>query len=178
MPTAMDHVSPSLRILPGFEAILDRVSGDPHWETYLHESLCLQQNDIHIAIMRERFYRAIIDGTKTVESRFSRNRCAPYQTVTEGDVIMFKKTCEPITALSKVESVWYFDLRETPLESIVESYADQIAADDEFWDQKSHCAYASLMLLTDTIEISPIKCHKRDRRGWISMSTRQGGLEL
>ena len=91
---------------------------------------------------------------------------------------MFKKTCEPITALSKVESVWYFDLRETPLESIVESYADQIAADDEFWDQKSHCAYASLMLLTDTIEISPIKCHKRDRRGWISMSTRQGGLEL
>lgn len=91
---------------------------------------------------------------------------------------MFKKTCEPITALSKVASVWYYDLRETPLERIVDSYADQIAADAEFWDQQSQSSYASLMLLRDTIEITPISCHKRDRRGWISISTRQGGLEL
>lgn len=91
---------------------------------------------------------------------------------------MFKKTCEPITALSKVKRVWYYDLRETPLERIEKSYGDRIAADAEFWKERSQSSYASLMLLTDTIEISPINCHKRDRRGWISISTRQRGLEL
>lgn len=160
------------------DELLHGVSGDPNWTTYLQQAVKLQQIDFHLAIMCEPFYGSIINGTKTVESRFSRNRCAPYQAVAEGDVIMFKKVCEPISALSRVERVWYYDLRLTPLEQIIESHANEIAADDAFWEQQSESIYASLMLLTETIKIPPIECSKRDRRGWVSLSTRQGRLEL
>ena len=170
--------SPSYHIIPRLEDLLDRVSTNAHWNTYLYKTLDLEENDIHLAIMAEPFYQALINGTKTIESRFTRNRCAPFNTVAEGDIIMFKKVCEPITALSKVKDAWYYDLRETPLDSIEERYADEIAADDEFWHKRSDAVYASLILLTETIEIQPIECYKRDRRGWISMSTRQRSLEL
>ena len=46
---------------------------------------------VHLAILLEPYLQYILDGTKTVESRFSKNRIAPYNMVEPGDVVLLKK---------------------------------------------------------------------------------------
>src|SRR5260370_23796787 len=42
---------------------------------------------IHIAVMVEPFLSYILDGTKTIESRFSKNLIPPYRRITPGDLV-------------------------------------------------------------------------------------------
>jgi hypothetical protein len=65
---------------------------------------------IHLAVFVEPFLQFVLDGTKTVESRFSTNRCAPYQSVRRGDVLLLKRSSGPIVAVAEVAQVWFYEL--------------------------------------------------------------------
>ena len=157
-----------------FDELLQRVEGSVFWLSYLTRALgTMNQVGLHVAIFSEPFLTFILDGRKTIESRFSRNRCAPFRKVAEGDIVFIKKVAGPICGLSLVKQAWFFDLAYEPLEGIRHQYEDRICADECFWSTHRNSSYASLFLLGQTISVDPVRCEKRDRRGWVLLRSRQ-----
>ena len=87
--------------------------GHQFWEGYLEK---LSDSEpipfsVHLAILLEPYLQYILDGTKTVESRFSKNRIAPYNMVEPGDVVLLKKVAaKSISGVCVVRRVWFYRL--------------------------------------------------------------------
>ena len=160
-----------------FEELLQRVAGNEFWLEYLTRALePMSRVNIHLAVVSEPFLTFILDGRKTIESRFSQKRCAPFGMIAEGDIILFKEVAGPICGLSIAKQAWYFYLAYESLEAIRLRYEDRICADERFWGERRNSSYASLVSLGQTIAINPVRCEKRDRRGWVLIRSHQ--LEL
>lgn len=67
----------------------------------------------HIAILRQLFYDFVLSGLKTIESRWSMHKIAPYNKIKIGDTIFIKKTGDKILANAVVKDVKFFDLTPT-----------------------------------------------------------------
>ena len=50
-----------------------------------------QEGGLHLAVLKEPYLEFILKGEKTVESRFSIRRRAPYKRVEKGDVVILKQ---------------------------------------------------------------------------------------
>jgi len=64
---------------------------------------------LHLAILRQPYLDLIVDGTKTLESRFNTKRAAPFGRVAVGDLILLKGSGRPITNYffaSAARSIW------------------------------------------------------------------------
>jgi hypothetical protein len=121
---------------------------------------------LHLAIFVEPFLSFILQGRKTVESRFSVVKCAPYDRVSSGDVILLKRAAGPVVGLCRVTSAWFYELDTGSLREIRDRFAGAICADDNFWEARRACSYATLMTVSNPIEIPHFNVAKRDRRGW------------
>ena len=139
----------------------------PFWSRFLaHKNE--NKFTFHLAIFREPYLQFIIEGRKTVESRFSKNRCAPYDSVADGDVLLLKLSGGDIVGLCVVEKVWFYQLDPKSLKFIREKFGAAICPVDEtFWEDRKQSAYASLMRITQVTMIDNVKIDKRDRRGWM-----------
>jgi hypothetical protein len=126
---------------------------------------------LHLAILTEPFYSWLLDGTKTIESRFSRVRCAPYGTLAEGDVIVVKKTGGTVTGAFQAGHVRSYQLTPQRIAQLRDKYADQICAtDNEFWQQRADCTYATLVHVTHIQPLPGLAFPKKDRRGWVQLT--------
>jgi len=63
---------------------------------------------IHLAVLVEPYLSLILDGKKTIESRFSINRHAPFEQVQRGDVLILKRSSGPIEGLCTVSDAWFY----------------------------------------------------------------------
>ena len=157
-----------------FEELLEHVESHPFWLTYLSDATRPSSRvGIHLAIFSEPFLSKVISGEKTVESRFSRNRCAPYGEIDDGDIILLKEVAGPICGLALARRIWCYDLATEPIERIRDRFGWSIGADEEFWASRAEAAYATLIELDAPVSISPVFCEKRDRRGWVALRSRQ-----
>lgn len=100
----------------------------------------------HIAIMKKSWglIPKIISGEKTVESRWYKNRISPWDKVQAGDVVYFKNSGEPVTAIANVSSVLQFsNLDKEQFENIIDKYAESICLKvreyDEYYQSKNYC---------------------------------------
>lgn len=64
----------------------------------------------HVAIMNPKlgYIDNILSGEKKIESRWLKNKSAPWGKVSEGDAIYFKDSGKPVTAVAEVEEVEQF----------------------------------------------------------------------
>jgi hypothetical protein len=125
----------------------------------------------HLAIMTGPYLDRLLDGTKTIESRFSRNRVAPFERVASGDVIFFKQAAGPITAVGLAGIVHHIDLGIVPLHQVADQYGAAIApAEASFWSDRVGARYATLVTMLDVIRTDPVPVQKRDRRGWVVLN--------
>ncbi len=131
---------------------------------------------IHLAIFSQPYLDYIIEGQKTIESRFSRNRCAPFGEVLEGDIILLKEVSGPVCGIALAKRIWFFDLEAEPLANIRGEFGSNICAGEDFWIEKSDASFATLIELANPTSIHPLTYDKRDRRGWVPLRPRQ--LEL
>ena len=69
----------------------------------------------HLAILKNQFLNRILAGTKTIESRFSFNKIAPYNKVSVNDTIYLKESGGQVVAKAKVKDVKYYQLQWTLL---------------------------------------------------------------
>lgn len=122
----------------------------------------------HLAVVRQPFYDLILSGEKTIESRWSLNRCAPYQKVEAGDMIFFKLPGKSITATAQVEKVKFFELSPQLADKIKNEYGSQIAIDKfQNWEECRKKKFLTLIWLRDVKTISPCSFNKKGRAGWV-----------
>ena len=154
--------------------MFSRIGDDAFWLSYINKLASGELHaTIHIAIFSEPFLTSIINGSKTIDSRFSRVRCAPFRGVNAGDVILIKEAGGPVRAISRAGETAYFCLGHNRVGEIRRRYGERICADDAFWEMQESARYATIIELSHTIVIDPLHVAKRDRRGWVTMCGRQ-----
>ncbi len=102
-----------------------------------------ERSEVHIAIVDFPTIRKIMDGVKTIESRFSKNRVKPFGKVEAEDMVLLKKSGGDIYGyffVESVESLTGFDVAE-----VERKYNPQIQADAAFWVQKRQARFATFM---------------------------------
>jgi hypothetical protein len=165
MPTDATNVN----WLKPFNQIRRAVADDRLWRGLLGApDSSLPSCGIHLAVFVEPFLGYVLDGSKTVESRFSVNRCAPFGKVSQGDIVLLKKAGGPVVGVVRVRTVWSYELDKKSWKMIRERFTVALRAQDpEFWDRRRAATYATLMLLDKVLALEPIEWQKRDRRGWV-----------
>jgi hypothetical protein len=134
---------------------------------------------LHLAVFVEPYLAYVLDGRKTVESRFSAHRVPPFGQLQRGDVLLLKRAGGPIVGICRVGGVWFYRLEPNSWSEIRDRFGRQLCVDnDEFWQDRSHASYATLMQLEDVRALDPVEIHKRDRRGWVVLTQRAGQMEL
>lgn len=159
-----------------YKTLLKHLPEDKFWQSYFSDE---PTQAIHLAVFVEPYLTFLMDGTKTVESRFSIKKCAPYMSVNEGDAILVKKTGGPIVGLCHASYVWNYKLDRTSLGEIKQLFSTALCInDEEFWVSKKNSIYATLIKVDHVISITPFLVPKKDRRGWVVVSGAQGQMEL
>ena len=157
--------------------------GHGFWEEYLEPLAAAGPNpfDVHLAVLLEPYLSYILEGTKTVESRFSKNRIAPYNMVKSGDVVLLKKTAaRSISGICLVSNVWFYQLDPATWTEIRSRFSSALRADDaSFWERREVARFATLMRISETYALGPIEVRKRDRRGWVVLDAlSQASLDI
>jgi len=129
---------------------------------------------IHLAIFSEPFLSKLIDGTKTVESRFSKRNISPFGDVSTGDVILVKKSGGLIKGFFVAGEVLYYpNLNKKTQNLIKKDYGKAICdyLSPNFWEDREDCNYASLVKVMKYYPLSQsIDDLKTDRRGWVLLT--------
>jgi hypothetical protein len=154
--------------------LLAQVDADPVWRSVVEEVLDPQSGACgHLAVMHEPYLSLILDGSKTVESRFSQMQVAPYRQIRRGDLVLFKLLSGPVTAIACVAEADFYVLDSTAWARLRQRFEPMLAAQGEsFWTDRQNARYASLIRLGEVRPVSPIPVAKRDRRGWVVLSHR------
>lgn len=127
------------------------------------------KSGIHLAILVKPYLQYIIEGKKTVESRFSIKRIAPYKQIFKNDIILLKKSGGNIVGFCKVREVWFYQLNQLILNKIKNRFEWELCIQDpQFWESKKKAKYVTIIKLGIFNHVFiPIRFQKRDRRGWV-----------
>ena len=131
----------------------------------LHRTILESTVGVHLAIMQQPWYGWLMDGSKSIESRFSLNRCAPYEKVHPGDIVLVKNGL--VSAAFTVATVHDIDLTKHPISDLEEQYSSGIHADRTFWTEHSAKRFCTLVWVGHCIQFPGFPIDKRDRRGWV-----------
>jgi hypothetical protein len=103
---------------------------------------------LHVAVLLPVFRPLILDGRKTIESRFSVQRRVPFGAVAPGERIYFKASSGGFFAAATADRVWMTD-RLTPAMAadLRRKYNPAIHGDAAYWQAKRDCRYATLIWL-------------------------------
>lgn len=152
----------------------DRLVDHPDWLGYIDPILAgNSMRHIHLAVFSEPYLSYLLAGKKTIESRFSRVKCAPYRRIAEGDVILIKESGGPVRAVTIAQETTFYHFEKDCLDQLKQRYALGICADDAFWLEQESALYATIIVLGDTLEVEPMNVGKRDRRGWVPLMDTQ-----
>jgi ASC-1-like (ASCH) protein len=153
------------------QAIVSTLRGllknDHTWVSKLSDS-SKNPFSLHLAILKEPYLTYIMEGKKTVETRFAKRPCPPYEKVNDGDVILLKKAGGKVAGICEVEKVWFYKLVPGSLEAIKKRFGFAICPENgQFWEERAQKTVATLMLVKNVAKVDGIKIEKRDRRGWV-----------
>ena len=128
----------------------------------------------HLAIMKKSWglLPKILNGQKTIESRWYKNKYAPWNKIKKGDTVYFKNSGEPVTIKSNVADVLQFsDLTPIKVKEILIKYGrrDGISENEtmkyyEMFKDKNYCL---LVFLKNHEKIDHFNV---DKKGFGSMS--------
>jgi len=128
----------------------------------------------HLAILREPYIKAVLAGSKHIESRFSRTKRTPFRRVARGDKIFFKVSSGPVCATATVKAVKNFD-NLTPLRMawLKQRYNHDIGGSSEYWQSKMDCSFGLLVWLESVEPIEPLRISKKDWRAWVVLTEKE-----
>ncbi len=124
----------------------------------------------HVAIFVPEIAELLLNGIKTIESRFSKSKIAPFGVISSGDIVYIKPSGKDIIGQFRVKKVITFDgLNSKDIKALKEQFGQQIAVLDRFWKEKESSKFATLIFVSEVTRFltSPIRFHKRDQRGWV-----------
>lgn len=124
----------------------------------------------YLAILsNENYLEKILNGTKIIESRFSKNKILPYNQLKENDIVYLKVTGKKeIKARFKVEDIKYFEqLNPQKMLELEKMYGKEINASSEYWQLKKHANYGTLIWVKEAQKIEPIIFQKKNRSAFL-----------
>jgi hypothetical protein len=125
----------------------------------------------------EPYLSYVLDGRKTIESRFATRRYAPYGRINPGDMILLKESGGPIRGLCEVSEVWFYNLTPDSWRYLQREFAKDLCAQEpDFWIERQNASFATLMSLESVRQIAPVEFPKQDRRGWVVLRSSLGSL--
>ena len=150
------------------------------WKNYLNTSDNLDEQEarLHLAVCIEPYLSYILDGKKTVESRFSSVKCSPFQKVQKDDLILLKRAAGPVVGLCRVDAVWFYELDPSTFQKIRQKFSGAICPDGpDFWTSRQHASFATLISISNVQRLPPFSVGKRDRRGWVTFPLSTSGKQ-
>ena len=134
---------------------------------------------VHVAIMNKKwgFVDKILNGQKTVESRWYKNKYRPWDAVKKGEMVYFKNSGEKVVARATIKKVLQFsDLSENKVMEILHRYGRNIGIEEhdaptfyKMWTRKKYCI---LLFLHKAHKVSPFTINKKGfgaMASWISV---------
>ena len=159
--------------------VAEAVATDPFWRDHVRRGIEAGNPTFHLAVLVEPFLGYVLSGQKTVESRFSHDRRAPYRQVESGDILVLKAASGPVVGLCLVLDVWNYRLDTTVVTQLRREFGHALCATtEEFWSQREHANYATLMRIGRVRPLPCIPVTKRDRRGWVVWRPRRSQVGL
>jgi hypothetical protein len=153
--------------------LTNHLAGEIAWEHHL-QLLERGRCALHLAIFREPFVAHLLAGRKTVESRFSRVRCAPYQQLDAGDLVAVKRAAGPVVGVFVAGRTRFLEANPPIVARLRAELAEALcAADTAFWDERADARYVSLVDIDQVALLPPLPFSRRDRRGWVVLTHRR-----
>lgn len=153
------------------ERLLNCVPTRSAWHCRLLDQIEAEEISVgvHLAIFVEPYLTAVLEGKKTIESRFATTRRPPYNCVDADDYILLKRSGGPVIGLALAKATHFYQLSPTVLTEMRRRFSRQLfAQDDLFWSQRAAKHYATLIELDEAAAIDPLSIDKRDRQGWVT----------
>lgn len=148
----------------------DEIIGNLEKQLSLDSMNKLRNKRMHLGIFTEPYLTYMLDGKKTIESRFSKNKILPYNQLTKDDIVIIKKSSGDVLGYFTIKEVLYFDLSITPIETIKSKYSKELCVDDTFWEVKRSSNYATLIIIDNLIKLQPFHINKKGMQTWIKLN--------
>ncbi len=149
-----------------FKSVNRALFDDPFWRNHFPQS-----PRVHLAVLREPYLTLILMKRKTIESRFSITRRAPYQSVRPNDTLLLKLSSGPILGIARIDQADFYPLNPSTLSTLIQEFSHHLAVPNNFWKSQHHKRYATLVHLSNVRSLPSIPCHKPDRRAWVILPT-------
>lgn len=148
-----------------------KAQGNTFWTRRLTMGTPVQ---VHLAVMVEPYLSRVLDGSKAMESRFSRKKIAPWGRVSSGDVVVLKKSGGSFAAVFEATDATYVELSPDSMAQIRQAYGQALCVDDAFWQAKAECSFATLISIGHLFVFPPFSLAFRNRRSWVDLGTFTG----
>ena len=122
----------------------------------------------HIVILKKKYLDFILEGKKTIESRWSIHKTLPYGRVNIGDILYLKETGGDVVASARVKDVKTFTLDSNVVDYIIDTYGDAICINKDNRERYNK-NYCTLIWVSDVKNIEPFKVKKSYGSGWMLM---------
>lgn len=123
---------------------------------------------IHVAVMVEPYLTKILNGVKTIESRFAKKMTTPWKKVNVGDVVILKKSGGGFVGIFEVGEVAYKELCSLDdIQTLKSQYNDRLCIEDDFWEVKKDSKYVTLISISNLFVFNPIELSFKNRQAWI-----------
>ena len=129
----------------------------------------IKNTQLHLGIFGEPYLTYMLDGKKTIESRFSKNKIQPYDQISKNDIVIVKKSSGNVMAYFTIKEVLFFNLNETPIGRIKLKYSKELCVDEDFWISKSSSNYATLIIIDEIVKLNPFHIDKKGMQTWIKL---------
>ena len=128
----------------------------------------------HLVILKKVYLDLILDGRKSVESRFTKTRCAPFGRISIGDKLFLKQSSGAVCARATVSKVKEFtNLTEEKVNKLKKQYNHLICGVEGYWQEKRECGFGVLVWLKDVKPVEPVRIDKKDWRAWVVLTEAQ-----
>ncbi len=127
-------------------------------------------HNIHLGIFTEPYLTYMLDGKKTIESRFSKNRILPYNQISKEDVVIVKQSSGNVLAYFTIKEVLFYDLSKVSIDEIKFKYNKQLCVDENFWIAKKNSNYATLIFIDKIVKLKPFHIDKKGMQTWIKLN--------
>jgi len=128
----------------------------------------------HLVILKKPYLEAILDGSKTVESRFTKTKRIYLGRVLPGDKLFLKESSGPVCATAEAAAVKNFEnLTPEIILKLKKRYNSYIRGSNEYWQDRADCKFGFLVWLKNAQPTRPVRIHKKDWRGWVVLTEQQ-----
>ncbi len=130
----------------------------------------IEKRTLHLGIFTEPYLSLMLNGKKTIESRFSKRKMLPYDKITKDDIVIIKKSSGNVVGYFTIEDIKFFDLNTIAITEIKKLYNKELCVSENFWLEKQNSNYETLIFIKEIHLLEPFKINKKGMSTWLKLN--------